>query len=179
MRLISHALMLETLGTGALWSVARGLARNSRNYKNHLANCDMPRRNELDGRGALSEEALAKFTRFFLKTCIDQVDFMEKLMQPDQLRTRILLWAEKEIRTGMLPQKSNSILEALLYRGEIARGEIGKIVDTGDRQGRRILAALSDLEVIRSESTRAPIQLNFPAKLASAWMPGLFPEMPE
>jgi hypothetical protein len=32
--------------------------------------------NDLDGRGALSEEALAEFTQFFLKICIDQVTFM-------------------------------------------------------------------------------------------------------
>jgi hypothetical protein len=30
-----------------------------------------PRRNDLDGRGNLSEEALASFTGFFLDTCLD------------------------------------------------------------------------------------------------------------
>src|SRR5690348_7210086 len=64
-RLMSHAMLLETLDTGAVWSVARGLARNANEYKQHLANCDQTRRNDLDGRGNLSEEALADFTRFF------------------------------------------------------------------------------------------------------------------
>ena len=58
----------------------------------------MTRRNDLDGRGHLSEENLAEFTKFFLTTCLDQVTFMEGLVQPDQLRTRIMLWAEEEIR---------------------------------------------------------------------------------
>ena len=62
-RLMSHATLLETLDTGAVWSVARGLARNVEDYKRHLAACDMPRRNDLDGRGNLSEEALAAFRR--------------------------------------------------------------------------------------------------------------------
>jgi hypothetical protein len=88
---MSHALLLETLDTGAIWSIARGLARNVNAYKAQLAACDMTRRNDLDGRDNLSEEALAGFTKFFLSACIDQVDFMESLMQPDQLRTRILL----------------------------------------------------------------------------------------
>ncbi len=44
-------------GTGGLWSVARGLARNEARYKQHLGACDLPRRNDLDGRGHLSEEA--------------------------------------------------------------------------------------------------------------------------
>src|SRR3954463_539273 len=71
-RLMSHAMFLGVLDTGAVWSVARGLARNVQQYKTLLANCDSTRRNDLDGRGALSEEALAEFTRFFLTVCIDQ-----------------------------------------------------------------------------------------------------------
>ena len=59
-RLMSHAALLETLDTGAVWSVARGLARNVDAYKKHLTACDVTRRNDLDGRGDLSEEALAR-----------------------------------------------------------------------------------------------------------------------
>jgi Fic family protein len=101
-RLMSHASLLETLDTGGIWSAARGLTRNVAAYKSHLANCDLPRRNDLDGRGNLSEESLAAFTRFFLEICIDQIRFMEELVQPDRLRTRILIWTEEEIRLGNL-----------------------------------------------------------------------------
>ena len=48
-RLVLHASLLETLDTGGIWSVARGLARNVAVYKSHLANCDQPRRNDLMG----------------------------------------------------------------------------------------------------------------------------------
>src|SRR5947207_1577238 len=176
MRLMSHATLLEALDTGGVWSIARGLARNVDAYKSHLAACDLTRRNDLDGRGHLSEENLAEFTRFFLTTCIDQVAFMEGLMQPDQLRARILLWAEEEIRLNKLPPKSGSVLEALLYRGELPRGDAAAIVGTGDRQARRVVSALLEHGVLTSESTRAPLRLAFPATLASRWMPGLFPE---
>jgi hypothetical protein len=162
--------------TGAVWSVARGLARNVEEYEQLLANCDLPRRNDLDGRGTLSEEALAEFTRFFLTLCIDQVNFMEGLVQPDRLRTRILLWAEEETRLGHLPAKSGSILEAVLYRGELPRGDADAVVGTGERQARRIVSALVDRGVLESESPRAPLRLTFPAALAHRWMPGLFPE---
>ncbi|MBE0625668.1 MAG: Fic family protein [Burkholderiales bacterium] len=175
-RLISHATLLETLDTGAVWSIARGLARNVDAYKGHLAACDQQRRNDLDGRGNLSEENLAEFTRFFLTTCIDQVTFMEQLMQPDQLRARILLWAQEEIRLDKLPPKSGAILEALLYRGELPRGDAAGIIGTGDRQARRVVSALTDQGVLTSESTRAPLRLAFPATLSSRWMPGLFPD---
>jgi Fic family protein len=177
-RLMSHAILLETLDTGAVWSAARGLARNVEQYKNHLAACDQTRRNDLDGRGHLSEEALAAFTGFFLTTCIDQVMFMESLVQPDRLRTRILLWAEEEIRLNLLPPKSGNILEAVLFRGELPRGDAAGVVGTGDRQARRVVSALIDQGVLVSESSRAPLRLTFPAALASRWLPGLFPERP-
>jgi len=177
-RLMSHATQLEALDTGAVWSIARGLARNVQAYRGHLAACDETRRNDLDGRGNLSEESLADFTRFFLTTCIDQVSFMERLMQPDQLRARILLWVEEETRLDHLPPKSGSILEALLYRGELPRADARNVVGTGERQARRIVSALLRQGVLTSESTRAPLRLAFPAKLASRWMPGLFPDRP-
>ena len=175
-RLMSHAMLLDTLDTGAVWSVARGLARNVDDYKRHLAACDATRRNDLDGRGNLSEEALAAFTDFFLRTCIDQVTFMEELMQPDRLRARILLWAEEEIRLDALPPKSGNILEALLYRGELPRGDAASAVGAGERHARRIVSALIERGVLTSDSARAPLRLVFPAALASRWMPGLFPE---
>lgn len=175
-RLMSHAMLLDTLDTGAIWSVARGLARNVDAYKSHLAACDAERRNDLDGRGHLSEEALARFTEFFLQVCIDQVTFMENLMQPDHLRTRILQWVDEEIRLNQLPPKSGNILEAVLYRGELPRGDAAGIVGSGARHARRIVSALTERGVLASDSTRAPLRLVFPATLASRWMPGLFPE---
>ncbi len=175
-RLMSHATLLEALDTGAIWSIARGLARRVNDYKAHLVACDLQRRNDLDGRGSLSEENLAEFTRFFLEICLDQVTFMEGLMQPDQLRARILLWAQEQIYLDKLPQKAELILEAVLYRGELPRADTAGILGVSDRQARRIVSALMEHEVLQSESTRAHLRLAFPAKLASRWMPGLFPE---
>lgn len=175
-RLVSHAIFLEALDTGGVWSVARGLARNVEEYKRHLAACDRTRRNDLDGRGNLSEEALAAFTEFFLRVCIDQVSFMESLMEPDRLRARILLWVEEEVRLNHLPPRSKNVLEAVLYRGELPRGDVPGVVGTGERHGRRIVAALIERGVLVAESSRAPLRLVFPAALASRWMPGLFPE---
>jgi Fic family protein len=175
-RLMSHAMLLETLDTGGVWSVARGLARSVDLYKQHLAACDLPRRNDLDGRGHLSEESLAAFTKYFLETCIDQAAFMEGLVQPDALRTRIQLWAEEEIRLDRLPPKADKILEAILYRGELPRGEASELLGATPRHARRSVSALLESGAITSDSARAPLRLAFPAKLAPRWMPGLFPE---
>lgn len=175
-RLMSHAMLLETLDTGGVWSIARGLARNEGTYKSKLMACDAERRNDLDGRGHLSEEALADFTGFFLSICIDQVDFMERLVQPERLRDRIVIWAEEEIRANALPPKTGAVLEAALYRGELPRGDVARLLGTSERNARRVTSALLERDVLVSASTRAPLRLAFPAKLAPRWMPGLFPE---
>lgn len=174
-RLMSHAMLLQALGTGGLWSISRGFARNADAYKRLLGACDAPRRNDLDGRGQRSEEALTRFTRFFLETCLDQVRFMCELMQPDQLRERILGWAEREIRADRLPPKSDRVLEAVLYRGQLPRGDVDELLSVSQRQARRVTAPLIDRGVLVSDTTRAPLRLAFPARLASEWMPGLFP----
>jgi hypothetical protein len=106
------------------------------------------------------------------------MDFMESLVQPTRLRTRILQWAEEEIRRGNLPAKSGRILEAVLYRGELPRGDADTVAGTGERQARRIVSTLIEKGVLISESPRAPLRLVFPAALASRWMPGLFPDKP-
>ncbi|WP_206604689.1 Fic family protein [Kineobactrum sediminis] len=178
-RLMSHAILRETLDTGSIWSVSRGLARTVSEYKQKLSNCDLPRRNDLDGRGTLSEEALADFTKYFLETCLDQVRFMEKLVAPGRLRERILQWTANETQAGRLLDRSIKIIEALLYRGELPRSELPGLLGVTDRQARRVVSALMDRGVIVSETTKTPLRLAFPATLAHEWMPGLFPEKTE
>jgi len=174
-RLISYAMLRNALDTCGLWSVARGLARNSAAYKHHLTTCDLQRRNDLDGRGNLSEEALVDFTRFFLGTCLDQIEFMEGLMRPAELRARIMAWADDEIRTKRLHDKAKLVLDHILFNGILERKDLPGIVGSDDRQARRIAQPLVEIGLIRSTSTRAPYALAFPAELAPRLMPGLYP----
>jgi hypothetical protein len=124
----------------------------------------------------LSEEALAAFTKFFLVVCIDQVEFMEGLMQPNALRARILLWAEEQIKLSKLPPNSGRVLEAVLYRGNLPRSEIKTVAGASSRTASRIVSALTEAGVLISDTPYAPVRLVFPAVLAERWMPGLFPE---
>jgi hypothetical protein len=97
-------------------------------------------------------------------------------MQPDRLHARILLWAEEEIKLKSLPPRSGGVLEALLHRGELARGD--GAAGVVERHARRVVSALMDRGVLASDRPRAPLRLVFPAMLLSRWMPGLFPEHP-
>jgi Fic family protein len=175
-RLMSHAMLLTALESGGVWSIARGLARRERDYKDHLAACDRTRAGDTDGRGNLSERALVDFSRFFLEVCIDQVRFMESLVEPARLRDRILAWATEEVRAARLPSKATAVIESVLFRGELPRGDVSTLIGTTDRQARRVIAALSAAGVLSSSSPKAPLRIVFAAKLAGRWLPGLFPE---
>lgn len=69
--------MLSALDcTGGLWSPLRGFARNTERYFALLADADVPRRGDLDGRGNLSQQALVAWIDHVLDVCLDQVEFM-------------------------------------------------------------------------------------------------------
>jgi Fic family protein len=178
-RLMSYATLRETLDTGGIWSIARGLARDEQTYKQHLVDCDATRRNDLDGRGHLSEETLAAFTQFFLESCLDQVRFMEHLMQPEKLRMRIRLWTDEEIAANSLPKHSGAVLDAILFRGELPRGDVPELLGTSERTARRVVSSLIDYGVVTAKTTKSALRISFPARVASRWMPGLFPDQRE
>ena len=177
-RLVSYAMLLEALDTGGIWSIARGLARNVDKYKSHLAECDLQRRNDLDGRGNLSEEAIASFTVFFLESCIDQVKFMAALMQPSALRKRILDWVKDEERIGGLMPNSTRVLAHILTHRELERKDVTEVVGFDDRKSRRVTAMLHKRGIIAAPTHRAAFRIAFPAALAPGLMPGLYPRLP-
>ena len=176
-RLISYAMLLEALATGGIWSIARGLALADDRYKQHLAECDLPRRNDLDGRGALSEEALASFTEFFLVACLDQVKFMAELMQPAALRRRILDWAKDEERVGGIMPNSSRALAHILSNRELERKDVPEVVGLEERKARRVTARLHERGIITAPTHKAPFRIAFPASLAPGIMPGLYPKL--
>ncbi len=176
-RLMSHAVLLDVLDTGGVWSVARGLARSSQEYKARLQDCDSAQRGDLDGRGNLSESALLSFTRYFLNTCIDQVDFMESLVRPDKIRSRILGWCKAQVEGGNLPKQSPALLEAVLYKGQVKRRELPDLLQVARRTATRVVSDVLASGILASDSTRSPLRIAFPARLAPDILPGLFPEV--
>lgn len=175
-RMVAHAMLRDTVKSEGLWSASRGLARNAEDYKARLAAADARRPGGADGRGALSEARLAEFARFFLQSCIDQVSFMSGLMRPTDLRGRIIDWAQREEKRGNVIKGSDRVMRAVLMEGEVERGAIPEMLGVSDRQARKVTARLLDLEALASASPKAPLRLHFPATLAAAWMPNLFPE---
>ncbi|GAC1043318.1 hypothetical protein thsrh120_33220 [Rhizobium sp. No.120] len=101
---------------------------------------------------------------------------MSSLMQPDKLRDQVLTWAREEMRAGTLPPRSEAVLTAILYRGELERADVVTLTGASDRSARRLTATLIKSGVVQSETSRTPLRLAFPLALAVRLLPGLLPE---
>lgn len=174
-RLMSHALLLK-LGVGSsLWSVARGLARRVDEYKSALANADAPRKGDLDGRGSLSLSGLKDFCAFFLSTCIDQVDFMQKLLEPSELLRRIEIHVSEETAARRLPRGSFEMLRETFYQGEVPRGRAPEITGYEERRARETLSVLLEKGFLIPSSPKGPVRMGFPSQVWERWLPSLYP----
>ncbi len=174
-RLFSHALMRE-LGIGSeLWSVSRGLARTVESYKKGLQAADEPRRGDLDGRGNLTQSGLSSFCAYFLRCCIDQVHFMEELMEPKELLNRMEIWCAEEVRAQRLPKGSWPLLREAVLAGEFTRSHAKTLTGYQDRQARTVLSTLLERGLLVSPSPKGKVSLGFPASVVERWLPRLYP----
>lgn len=180
-RLMSHAMAhLAGIGAHGLWSISRGLARGLAGgvegrgeYKRMMDHADMPRQGDLDGRGNLSQRALAEFVLWFLQACLDQVRFMSGLFALDTLAQRLRVYVE---RSEMLKPEAARLLEEALIRGRFERGEISRITGLPDRTARRVLNDVIAAGLLASETPKGAVSLRFPAEALEILFPRLFPE---
>ena len=176
-------LMLPLRGYG-LWNVSRGLARQRTDYMAALSQADAKRRNDYDGRGNLSNETLVAFCRFFLSTCLDQIDFMEGLLRLDGLLERIKgyvsmreakLIAAPTPRDQPLKSEAAYMLQEILLRGEVGRGEVIRVSGMAERTGRMLLSQLLDEGLLVSDTPKGAVRLGLPTHVAGLLFPDLYP----
>lgn len=151
--------------------LARGLASRS-DYMRMMDHADTPRQGDHDGRGNLSEAALRAFVLWFLKVCLDQVNFTSGLFDLDGLSKRLRRYVERSDR--MKPQAAR-LLEEALIRGEFERGEIECITGLPERTARRVLTDLIDLGLLGSNTPKGRVSLRFPAHALEELFPLLYP----
>lgn len=174
-RLMSHAL-LRRLGVGnSLWSVARGLARNVQEYKALLMAADRERRNDLDGRGNLSQQALDDFCLFFLRVAVDQVAYMDSILRTDELLRRMEIYVEEEVRAKRLPKGSFPLLREAWIAGEYERGMAPSLTGYKERMARSVVSRLIDAGLLVSDSHVSTLRLGFPLRVLERWFPALYP----
>lgn len=174
-RLMSYAAFKNINVGSELWSVARGLARQKDEYKSILQATDAPRQGDLDGRGTLSQKALVKFCEFFLRVCIDQVEYMNSLLDFKVLSERMRIHVEEMIAMKELPKGSYALLREALLIGEFERGKAREITGLKDRAAREVLYALVKKGLLVSDTPRGPVRLGFPIDVVERWFPLLYP----
>ncbi len=183
-RLHTH-LVLHAMGlTHGLWSPMRGLARTRDQYYARLNNADLSRRNDLDGRGPLSQEELVAFVRYFLEICLDQVRFMQQRLDlpsmKQRLRTLLLHLQEKPWQVGseksMIKLDALEALHYVVMTGPVERSRFIAMTGLGERTGRRVLTSLLDYGVLSAQTPRAPVTFAVPLSSLRFLFPNLWPE---
>ncbi len=176
-------LVLDGIFTGiqlegyGLWNISRGLARNSSEYKNNLGFADVPRHGDMDGRGPLSLKGLKIYIKFMLEVALDQVEYMEKVLQLRTLSQRIenyVIFSQRGMYPkNPLPKYSEFLLKDLLLRGEIPRGKVGSIINASASTATKLIRELIDLGFLESDTPKGAIRIKFNAHFASEIFPDL------
>ena len=175
-RLFTHAWFVKAGVDGdGLWTISRGLARRNADYQASLANADEKRVNDYDGRGYLSQRYLGEFCQFFLGTAADQVEFMEGLLSLDGMLNRIGGYAGRREAAKALPKGSGLVLKESFLRGEIARGDVARIIGASPRTAQKVTGKLLSERLVTSSSPKGPLRLGFPADAAGEYFPNLYP----
>ena len=177
-RLFSDTLIRRAaIDSGGLWSLSRGLAFRREEYYERLANADRASdpASADDGAGPLSGRALREFCEFVLRVMLDQIDFMDGLLDLDGLGGRIERFARLESGLGDSGGRVFLLLREALYRGEFPRGEAGRITGAGERTGRAALARAVEAGLLKSSTPKAPVRLALPARVLGTYFPQLFP----
>jgi Fic family protein len=175
-RLMSHAMAWRAdIAAHGLWSISRGLARGIESrgeYKQMMDLADTPRQGDLDGRGNLSERALVDFVVWFLQIAIDQVAFMSGLFDLETLGRRLRTLVE---RHEAFKPEAAALLEQVLMRGEVERGEASRITGLPVRTAQRLLNDLVAEGLLGSATPKGAVSLRFPSHALEVLFPRLYP----
>lgn len=178
-RLQTHCALWEL--SAGLWSVNRGLARKRDEYYARLANADAPRRGDLDGRGNLTEAGLREWVEFFLSVCEDQVAFMKRMLDLDDMKRRIDALVTFRVQTqrgkadGMRPEAALPLHYAFTS-GPLTRAEFTQMTGLGERTARSLLSHLLRTGLMVSDTKLGPVRLGLPLDALQFLFPSLYPE---
>lgn len=155
-------------GGYGLWSITRGFGRNTKAYYAALAQADKPRQGSTDGRGILSDAGLIYFTKYFIDTALDQVNFFSGLLEPRKLGIRVDVYFEMRAKGGLssssgedlplLKIVARDIYKLLLEKGSMSRGAIIQHLGKGEQTLRPIFKQM-DQEGLISAKPRCDVEL--------------------
>lgn len=177
-RLYSDAcFMHEGLNSSGLWSISRGLARTNDLYKVKLANADLQRQGDYDGRGNLSNKMLIEFCKYFLETAIDQIEFMHKSINTENMIDRIKGFSDLMTAKNRLRPEAKFILVDVFLKGKISKADAMRITNTSDKTLKLTTDSLIDqgLLVSKKEGKSMMYYVSYPITFSPILFPGLYP----
>jgi len=169
-------LIRAEVDASALWSMSRGLARFREPYYTALAGADARRRDSYDGRGNLSESGLIGFIRFFLETAVDQLGFMDDLLDLERLEMRIKDHFLRERIFGRQSEDACRLLFEVIRRGTLPRGEAPRVTGKKETSARTVLQKLITAGYLTSDGPKKPVRIQLPSHLHDVYFPRLFLE---
>lgn len=179
-RLQSQAqLIRHGVASHGLWTLSRGLARGRVRYYASLESADSSRRNDLDGRGNLSDAALADFCVFFLETMLDQIEFMSGLLGLAALRTRVEHYFQfQALHIERYREEIMRVSRTLVDEGEIPRARVQEITGKAATVSAEIIKLGLAEGYFETPSPKGTLQVAFPAKVHDFYFPQLFLDLP-
>ena len=144
-----------------------------------LADADVPRRDDLDGRGNLSEQALAAWIDYVLDTCLDQAGFMASLLDLNTLKDRIeacLVYESTVLKSGVRREALRGLHYLFLSGEEMARGDFKSMLGLGDRSATDALGSLVRRGLLASDSPQGKVRFGLPQHALRFLFPRLWPE---
>lgn len=176
--LTDTVLRLLGLESEGVWCLSRGLARSSTEYKESLANADAKRKGDLDGRGGLSESELVVFADFMLTTAIDQVSYMDKLLELSAVQKRITSYIRDRNSGlvegyGKIKDSAAIVLFNAFTLGKLDRVYAKQLTGEKDTSAKRLLAQLRDEGLLSETSHRSELFWEIPEHAEKWYFPNL------
>jgi Fic family protein len=178
-RLHSHLVLGQMGLTNGLWSVLRGFARTQDAYYAHLAAADEPRAGDLDGRGNLSENALLSWIDYVIGICIDQVDFMSRLLSLHDMKNRIaacLTFEEQVVQQGVRTEALRALHYLFAAQAELDRADFKAMLGLGERLATAQISALIKRGLLHSDTPYGKVRFGVPQHALRFYFPKLWPE---
>lgn len=182
-RLLTDTLLRSIgLESEGVWCLSRGLAKRIIEYKSALATADAVRQGDLDGRGALSQSGLVSFIEFMLATALDQVRYMEGLLQLDKMKDRITAYiqARNDHRVegvGQIKEVAAQILYHAFVEGRLSRSQALSLTGMSDKTAQRFIAQLRKEGLLTQTSHVSDLTWAIPEHAEPFYFPQLTPEI--
>lgn len=160
-----------------LWSLSRGFSFNKAGYMINLNAADQAP--AIEGEPMefeFSNVHLTDWCLFFLETCLDQINFMTKLLQFEEVDSRIdqFVMMHAGGSNPTLDMEASRLIKAAFKQGEVQRGEVPSILNKQERSARRVTKSLVDQGILISRSSKAPLTLNLTSATLRNYFPALY-----